>query len=517
MAYALRLPQPTDNWARVLLAPFLIFVATATDRNYQTDLWHHLARGRAIVAEGRMLDDDRFTYTIPGRHFQDCNWGWQVLSYRLYEVGGLPLVQVVNSLVLAAAMGVLVALARRRSGSLVVASAVCVCAFFGLWQLLLIRPQTFSLLLFVLLYAALEGSQRNRLWLLAAPVLLALWVNSHGGFPVGLILIGCYVLAAAVEGGLAAHAEGRRPLAGALSRSWPWALCLAASLAATLANPYGWRVYQYVLLTASTASSRRIDEWLPPGLNLLVGKVWVLSLLALLALLARSGRRPAWREVVLVCCFLPLACGSVRMVAWWLLVSAPILAVQVVAAWPKVVELDAGGRQPTRGAAVACGVLLFAAVLSLPWLERVNPVLLLPGRAHRVESDLQAVAEQLAARDDTRRVFTRFEWGEYLGWGLAPRHTVFMDGRIEIFPDEVWARYSAVTRGRGDWEDILASYGVDCLLLDTSGYHGELLPQVERSPRWRRVLEQGNAVLFVRQPDGNELAAAGGAGERPAQ
>jgi hypothetical protein len=507
MAGPLRPLLPTDNWARALLAPFLIFVATATDRNYQTDLWHHLARGRAIAAEGRLLDDDRFTYTIPGKHFQDCNWGWQVLTYRLYERGGLELVQVVNSLVLAAAMLVLVALARRRCGSLLVASAVCVFAFFGLWQLLLIRPQTFSLLLFVLLYAALEGSQHNRLWLLAAPPLLAVWVNSHGGFPVGLILVGCYVLSAAVEGALSAKEYGVSRLTGARNQAWPWALCLAASVAATLANPYGWRVYQYVLLTTSTASSRRIDEWLPPGLNLLVGKVWVLSLVALLALVARTRHRPAWREVVLVCCFLPLACGSARMIAWWLLVVVPVLAGQITVAWPRAAEWDESARRPTFGATFACIALLAVAALSLPWLERYNPVLRLPGRGHRTESDLQAVAEHLAARGDTRRVFTRFEWGEYLGWGLAPRQTVFMDGRIEIFPDEVWARYSAVTRGRADWEDILAHYQVDCLLLDTSGYHGELLPQVERSPRWRRVLEQGTAVLFVRQPEGRDLAA----------
>jgi len=120
MLSVLRLPRPTDRWTRFLLAPALVFIATCIDRNYQTDLWHHLARGRAIAAEGRLLDDDRFTYTIPGKHFQDCNWGWQVLTYRLYERGGLELVQVVNSLVLAAAMLVLVALALRRCGSLLV-------------------------------------------------------------------------------------------------------------------------------------------------------------------------------------------------------------------------------------------------------------------------------------------------------------------------------------------------------------------------------------------------------------
>src|SRR5206468_903480 len=79
--------------------------------------------------------------------------------------------------------------------------------------------------------------------------------------------------------------------------------------------PYGWHVYEYVLLTSGTASARRIDEWLPPGLSLLIGKVWVLSLLALVVLLARSPRKPIWREICLLCCFLPLACGSARMIA----------------------------------------------------------------------------------------------------------------------------------------------------------------------------------------------------------
>jgi hypothetical protein len=58
---------------------------------------------------------------------------------------------------------------------------------------------------------------------------------------------------------------------------------------------------------------------------------------------------------------------------------------------------------------------------------------------------------------------------------------------------------------------------VDCLLLDSSGYHGELLPQVERSPRWRRVLEQGNAVLFVRQPEVHSAQASQGGQGLPRQ
>src|SRR5204862_5328412 len=100
----LRFLLPTDRWTRFLLAPALVFIAACIDRNYQTDLWHHLARGRATVADGQLLNEDRFTFTFPGKAFQDVNWLWQVGFYRLHVIGGLPLVQTANALVLALLM-----------------------------------------------------------------------------------------------------------------------------------------------------------------------------------------------------------------------------------------------------------------------------------------------------------------------------------------------------------------------------------------------------------------------------
>src|SRR5262249_40833071 len=115
---------PTDRWVRLLLPAALIFFAAASDRNYQTDLWHHLARGRAIAEEGRLLDEDRFTCTVAGQPLRDVNWGWQVLFFELYEWGGLPLVQTANAALLAGTMLALSMLSWRRSGSLL--SAMCV-------------------------------------------------------------------------------------------------------------------------------------------------------------------------------------------------------------------------------------------------------------------------------------------------------------------------------------------------------------------------------------------------------
>lgn len=482
--------MPTDRWTRFLLAPALVFIATAMDRNYQTDLWHHLARGRAMLAEGQLLDADQFTYTVHGRSLQDVNWVWQIVFFQLHALGGLSLVQTVNSAILAVTMAILVAFVWRRCGSMTVAMGVSIFAFLGLWQLLIIRPQTLSLLLFVILYAVLEAAGRRQWLLYLPPLLMAVWVNVHGGFPIGLMLIGCYVVAALLPA--ADRPPGRQHLN-------MWIRCLAASVAATCANPYGWRVYEYVLRTSNSASGRQIDEWLPPGLHSLTGIIWMLSLLALIVLFGLSRRRPRGSELCLVACFLPLACGSIRMVAWWLLICTPILAAQLAKLWPRLRQLDAADDRPSLGNALACGALLAAMVLSLPWLERSNPVLSRPGRAHRTETDLQEIADYLRATEHGQRIFTRFAWGEYLGWSLTPRYSIFMDGRIEIIPDHVWSQYTAITRGRADWENILDHYDVDYLVLDTSGYHHDLLPLVEQSPRWRQVRRQSNAVLFIRR------------------
>ena len=90
---------------RRLVLCLLAFIATALNRNYQTDFWHHLARGRAIAESGGMVDHDLFTYTVAGQPFQDSNWLPQLFYFYLFEHGGLALVQTVNSLILALVMG----------------------------------------------------------------------------------------------------------------------------------------------------------------------------------------------------------------------------------------------------------------------------------------------------------------------------------------------------------------------------------------------------------------------------
>lgn len=481
----------SDAGLRFLLAPTFVFIACCLDRNYQTDLWHHLARGKVIVEEAEVLNEDRFTYTVEGNSFQDVNWLTQVLFYRIYQLGGLELLQTFNALLLAGMMALLILLCKRNCSIWAVACGVGLFTFLGLWQFILIRPQTLSFVLFVLLYFLLEESRQRPRLLWLAPVILALWVNVHGAFPIGLVLIGCYLLAALIE-------AGRSALSDACVRSL--VVCLAVSCLATLVNPYGWRVFEYVLLTSGTANARKIDEWLPPGLGSLAGKIWALSVVGLLILLTLPGKRLSVRQVCLLAIFFPLAVGGVRMIAWWLLLLAPIAAELIADRLP---AWDWEENKPNRAAGLTCLALVVAMVLSVPALESISPFRLVRS-TQRVEDDLEKIAEELESRANGGRIFTRFAWAEYFTWRLGPRFQVFMDGRIEIFPDAIWDEYSRITSGHAEWQKLLRERHVNFLVLDQGrsgeNYHTRLLALVRANPdEWERVGEWGRAILFRRR------------------
>jgi hypothetical protein len=508
-----RLPLPTGNWVRFLLPAVLIFVSTAIDRNYQTDLWHHLARGRAIVTEGRLLDADRFTYTVADTPFQDNNWLWQVSFYKLYALGGLELVQTVNSLILFLAMVCLVSHAWRRSGSLKMACAAGVLAFLGVWQLLIVRPQTASFLLFIALSWLLDEAQTRHRLLFLPPLVMALWANLHGGFPTGLLLIGCYALAPVLKASYTLYRDAKPgsilaqvpPAVGLfLSATWPWLLCLAASVVATCANPYGYHVYEYVRHTSGIASVRQIQEWLPPGMHLILSWFWVLSVLLLLVVFALGRRRPTVQEFCLIFCFLPLACGAVRMVAWWMFICVPILAAhgaELSTTWRE----DAADNKPAKIPGLIAVLLLLVMIISLPWLEKYNPCLRSPDRSgHRDEYDLTAAVNYLKGSKPGARLYASFEWGEFLTWSQWDDSRVFMDGRIEIYPDAVWDEYWAVRNVRADWQEILDKYAVDYLVLDRRGFFKDLLETLAKATErpqaalWREVYRQGVVVIYGR-------------------
>lgn len=183
------------------------------------------------------------------------------------------------------------------------------------------------------------------------------------------------------------------------------------------------------------------------------------------------------------------------MVAWWLMVLAPIMAVMI----SRLVALNRKRAEPSLGAGVFVAFLAIFVISALPALQHWNP--LFANRSQpRTENALDAIHAKLKDIPTNGRVFSRLEWGEYLTWAFHPEYKVFMDGRIEIYPDSIWKEYAAVTTGQPTWAEILNRHQVDALILDPV-YHARtgLLTCIETSNAWQRVCESGPAVLYVRR------------------
>jgi hypothetical protein len=141
-------------------------------------------------------------------------------------------------------------------------------------------------------------------------------------------------------------------------------------------------------------------------------------------------------------------------------------------------------------------MLAIATVFCLPGLSDYNPLVT---HKERIESQLAAAMRELPHDSRPKRIFSRLEWGEYLGWSQAGKSRVFIDGRIEIIPSNIWSEYAAITTGQEGWSEILNRYRVDCLVLDAE-YHARtgLLPHVESSTVWKRVGQIGPVIIYTR-------------------
>ena len=95
-----------------------------------------------------------------------------------------------------------------------------------------------------------------------------------------------------------------------------------------------------------------------------------------------------------------------------------------------------------------------------------------------------------------RRVFHSEVYGSYMIWALSETR-VFVDTRIELYPEEQWRDYLALNRARHDWQAVLERYDVDTLLLER-GKQEQLIEAATLSSTWRSIYQDDQAAILER-------------------
>ncbi|HOJ21413.1 MAG TPA: hypothetical protein PLY56_07750 [Armatimonadota bacterium] len=472
--------------AVIMIVPLLTRVAPH-------DFWWHVAMGRIIVREGWIPTVDSFSFTRAGEPYFNQGWLAQCVMYALHQAGGLPLLVVVQAVLMAVAYLLLLWMVVRKTGRLRLAAAVLLLAIepnaYTNWS---IRPQSYAIPLFASFLVILTG-YRQRWWRTLWPLvpMMAVWVNLHGSFPLGLGLMGLVLLGEGIR--RKAGDSGALP-----AREW-WRLAgyTVAVALATLANPTGPRVLGYVshLMTAKSVVNL-VTEWAPPTPRDAAGAIFFALVIALFVALIYARRRPALTDLFLMLAFLWLGLSAGRNIVWFAMVAYLPLAEALASHWsdaPPASKRDGAGQGIPAANAVLVSALATAVVLSLPW---IRPLLGRPVSLLTEDTPVKAVEKLRALPPEERpkRLFHTTGFGSYLIWA-APEQPVFIDPRFEFYPVDQINDCRFASAGY-NVEETLARYRIDGLLLDRKSQE-KLEERARASGRWCEVYRDATAVLMV--------------------
>jgi hypothetical protein len=72
--------------------------------------------------------------------------------------------------------------------------------------------------------------------------------------------------------------------------------------------------------------------------------------------------------------------------------------------------------------------------------------------------------EYFKGNKETGQIFNEYNWGGYLIWNLR-EFTVFVDGRTDLFGDEIIGEWIEISKAENNWQDKLDQWGIDYILI----------------------------------------------------
>jgi hypothetical protein len=526
----------------IVCITFLAVFAMAARMTMDTDTWWHLRAGEWILEHRAVPLVDPFSYTRQGAPWQYPGWLVQApiaLLYRVLGPGGLNL-WTAAMVTLAFAFIWL-----RLSGGPFLRAFVIVFAAAVSGVYWAARPYLVTFVLAAVFIWILEGyrwrrspAAEKRLWWL--PALMVVWANSHGGFAIGFLLWGVYLVGElwdwvmarlrqrriaisgqrsaisdqhsvisdqrsavshpppAVNGPRSAVRGRLTSIVGRPSSAVRRLLTIGAlMLLAVCLNPSGPAMILYPFETVEIGALQEyIQEWQSPDFHSLSVQPFAWMILVTFGVVGASRRRLALTDFLLFAGFAYLGLLAGRNIALFALVAPIVLsrhAAPLVQAAGRSFGVHLSSDAPPSRRQARLNWALFA-VLILAVIAKLSLVIPYQANAAAWEQTLPVHAVEYLRRErPPGRLFNSYNWGGYLLWAL-PEYPVFIDGRTDLYNDEVIGEWLKVARGEDGWQEVFDRWDVRLVLLERKTPISEVLHR----EGWKLLYKDNIAVLYAR-------------------
>jgi len=476
-------------WGRIFSFPVslaallaALAVLTVRTRFNDPDLWWHLRTGQIIWAQRAIPRIDLLSFTTGQYPWVPHEWLSQLAMYAAWKAGDYTGLMLCFSILCAALLVIQYVACALYSANVKIAFLGALVTWFFATTGLAMRPQIPG---YVLLACELlilhQGRARSPKWFFLLPVLFAVWVNTHGSFFFGMIVLAVFLITGSINLDLGLLAS--RPLDRDHRKILLWAAAL--SVAALFLNPVGWELLVYPLRTIFDRRMQldSVTEWQKLsfddvrafGLLALAGAILLIALLRRTALYLD--------ELALLAVAFGMAILHQRLLFAWGIVAAPVICRQLATAW--------NTHQPARDRILPNAALIVAS-LGVAFAAFPAPAALVS----QVRRGNPAEAVDFIRRAHlTGRMLNEYEYGGYLSWAL-PEQKVFIDGRADVYAwTGVFQDYGAWATLREDPNRLLDKYSIDFCLLSRSAPLARVMPYL---PGWSEQYADSRSVIFAR-------------------
>jgi hypothetical protein len=443
------------------------------------DLGWHLAAGDFIRDQGNVPFQDPWSFTTGGRQWYNVSWLWDVIASVIFQYtnfGGLIFFVIACGAVIA---GLLTSVCLG-SGASTIAVCISVLSSCLLYPAFAAHPNVYlaasaniSTMLFCVMFYAicLKGTKRFLL-----PAIMVLWANMHGGFLLGLLVVGVFC-------GVAL-----------LRRDWVnfkiYGFAGVGCFIATFINPLGWHIYEGLATVLGHFSQAYISEWWPYFQNITVpGSIpGIIYILIFIEFELRYRGYCPMEARLLSWLFLFLGLYQFRYMSFFFIFSTVPLALHLDRLLPK--RLNDFGIEKSL---LAAGTLA-ACALPLIYMQ-ANPAPGLP----------QMLSEQdvlyLQTHFPHARLLNHWNYGGILIFRTRGAVPVFVDGRAATaYPDDLLRDYFKLVGqleiNETAWDTVLAKYQIDTVLWVKA--HEELRRFLVGKRGWKEAYAGLYASIYVK-------------------
>jgi hypothetical protein len=273
----------------------LVFFASSYKVTGDDDFFWHLATGRYIIENKTVPDKDVFGFVTQGSEWIPFEWGWDVLSYGLYNLGGYNLILIFRSLIFCLIFLIYFMLLREFKVTSFVSILILFTLLVSILDRLSPRPHILTYLFFsIILYIFLSFKYINRekyfKKLYYLPLIFLFWSNIHMGVIAGGLLLFIFVVSEIIIyfKPKAFSSPEIKPLAQQqVKRLFIISVFCGLML---LVNPHGLQTYLYAYSHTKMKLLETVNEWQSPfsskldfGFIITLYKIFLFSGLLVLA------------------------------------------------------------------------------------------------------------------------------------------------------------------------------------------------------------------------------------------